>query len=603
MTVTLVLLLIVSLGPGMAAPTAPSLQELTQLVNQLRAQDAALRTQAAIRLGQLRDPRAVSLLAPLCKLPQYSEAACDILVRTGRDGVTALLKLTGSKEHWLRRQVISALGASNDPRAVTAVRAALKDADAGLRTIAVQALAPRADDRAIAEALFARLQDAAPAVRDAALTALQERPDPRLIAPLAGWLQSGNRGRMDTAIDKLQTLVRLGHTRALEPLLALAHDARPGARSSAIRAIATLADPRVSALCLTALRDPEAMVRQAAASAASFLADDPRLVEALLAALGDTDGGVRQAAAESLGLAKSDRALAALLQHLGGADAAARAGAIAGLGRTNHPQAITALLGLLAAGGGEAPRVVRALSLCTDPRIAETFLTLLPQADDNLRADLYGAFARLRDPRALEPLLAAVTGEQNRHLIMGALGALQALGDPRAADGVMTLYRTTQDGNLRGMALATLGALKDPRVFPLLLAALEMAHLRQYAIAGLAAYGGPQAFDTLAPMLNDRDQQVRAQVLEAMTTIDDPRAVPLLIAALGQPNPWVRLAIAQGLKKFGPQAHNAVGPLITVMEADPAVASRQRLAETLFAITGQAFGQDPAAWRAWLQGP
>ena len=666
--------------PGISAPPGkaqPSAQELTRLVNQLREKDAALRRQAVQRLMQLRDPRAVPLLEPLCKVPQISESACAILAHTGKEGVTALLKLAGAaKDRWLRLNIAKALSASNDPRAVKAMRNTLRDADAEFRALAVNALAPRLRDPAVREDLFARLKDTAPRVRDAALNALQDQVDPRLVEPLAGWLQAADPQKIGGAAARLQAigdararqplqaaltrclerlpagtefahaadkpwattalasvLRALTHLRDVDTAMALTKDRRPWARAAAVDAISRLADPRAAEVCLAALRDPNPVVYAAAVSAAYYQYEDPRLQEALLAACRDRSAGIRamalerlpdlapdrllpvladavrdeneyirSVAATRLGTVNDPRAVKLLLALLDEADRNSRRAAITALGRTNDPQAVEALLARLRPEDADAPDIAAALSACTDPRLGQAFLALLPKAnDERLRAALYAGLGSVGEPRALDMLLKALKTEKGKHANQSVLAALGVLGDARAADPVFAFYQQAKDNDLRGRALQTLGILKDPRVLPLLLAALDQVQLRRYAIAGLAAYGGPQAFDALAPLLNERDRLVQRQVVEAMGELDDPRAVPLLIAALGQPNPWVRLAVAEGLKQCGPRAQLAVGPLITVMEKDPEVASRRLIADALFAITGQALGIDPAKWRAWQQ--
>jgi hypothetical protein len=118
---------------------------VNQLISQLSDKNSALRENAALELGEIKDTRA---LAPLI----LSLADPD-------DGV--------------RQNAAEALGRINDPRAVSSLIVALKDTDYTVRMRSASALGAIRDERSV-EPLSVALTDSDEHVRNAAAFALDE---------------------------------------------------------------------------------------------------------------------------------------------------------------------------------------------------------------------------------------------------------------------------------------------------------------------------------------------------------------------------------------------------------------------------------------------
>lgn len=179
----------------------------------------------------------------------------------------------------------------------------------------------------------------------------------------------------------------------------------------------------------------------------------------------------------------------------------------------------------------------------------------------NRRANAASALGYLENPRAFEPLLAA-------------------LDDP------CTL--------VRAQALLALAELRDRRALGPLLATLAYAHANPLevwafeAVYGLAALGGKQAIDAVLGAAQHPSLAMRLRVFRVLGERKIKRAVPLLIAALqDNPEPFGRQAAASALQQIGDPA--AIEPLIAALE-DPA---NRRIAVYLLSALGY-FG-DPRA--------
>ena len=76
---------------------------------------------------------------------------------------------------------------------------------------------------------------------------------------------------------------------------------------------------------------------------------------------------------------------------------------------------------------------------------------------------------RLRDPRAVEPLISLIPEFGMRYLVAVALGQI---GDPRAFDALADMLSWEERTNIRDEVVRGLGLLGDARAIPLLLPVL-----------------------------------------------------------------------------------------------------------------------------------
>lgn len=247
-----------------------------------------------------------------------------------------------------------------------------------------------------------------------------------------------------------------------------------------------------------------------------------------------------------------------------------------------------------------------ALQAIGSPAIAPLCAAL--QDGDPLRgAGAATVLGALRDPRGVEPLLAALSREQALEAVIGALGdighpaavrALVALFQPRylhlteqTAQALVkigtpareTLIAVLSDRNQADMArywaavvLARLGwqpqkdalgiaywvQMQDwdkcgqmgPQAFDPLEAELRAGippGARQNIAGVLARLGGPRAVESLTGLLHDGDSGVRRTAVGALATLGGPRAVEAMAVALQDGDGDVRRTAVQSLIKSG----------------------------------------------------
>ena len=160
------------------------------------------------------------------------------------------------------------------------------------------------------------------------------------------------------------------------------------------------------------------------------------------------------------------------------------------------------------------------------PNDLEQAIKALRSADPAVSVKAAEALGEMRDPRAIGPLIAAVT-DGSRDLCRAAARALKEIDDPRA---------------LKPLLVAGLASAETDTPFMRVGQALEILQDRR-------------AFDLLVPALRDHDETVRRNAAYILGRLGDPRAIePLSIALLGTTihklevsrlSPWVGQEIAE----------------------------------------------------------
>ena len=125
----------------------------------------------------------------------------------------------------------------------------------------------------------------------------------------------------------------------------------------------------------------------------------------------------------------------------------------------------------------------------------------------------------------------------------------------------LLLALASPDPGVRDHAAEELGKIADPRAIGPLLRALsdEYWRVREYASWALGEIGDPQAGDALLGMLDDPVGDVQQSVRHALTKLRDTRLIPRLIQELSHPEEWVRYESALLLADIGDQS--AIAPL------------------------------------------
>ncbi|HUW12272.1 MAG TPA: HEAT repeat domain-containing protein [Anaerolineae bacterium] len=278
------------------------------LIEALRDWDSAIRSAAALSLGQIGDPL----------------------------GVEPLISVLSDKESRVRRTAVEALGAIGDTRAVEALIKALRDSNPSVRFAAAGALGQIGDSRAVTP-LVGALRDSSEGVDQAAATALGRIRDDRAVEPLIRMLRSW---RWSVRLAASQALGAIGDTRALRPLIAALRDEYGEVRSAASGALGQIGGEAV-ALLTVAFRDEDRVVRLLVTRGLGQ-AGQPA-VEALIEGSQDVDWAVRAEVARAWGKIGDSRAVELLAEMVHDGHGEVRQRACQALGEIGDSQAVQPL--------------------------------------------------------------------------------------------------------------------------------------------------------------------------------------------------------------------------------------------------------------------
>lgn len=290
--------------------------------------------------------------------------------------------------------------------------------------------------------------------------------------------------------------------------------------------------------------------------------DRKSMFAALFRRIAGGDAAEERAAREELLRIVQPEDVPLLRDRLGAASAVVREAAAAALWRTNDPEAAALLVDRLLDPRDRHAAAWKAL-LASPPR------------------DLCVAAARLRMPRLFD------RRERAKISADGVRDLVDLLADAEARAAGEWLYRVAVEAawtSAREAAVAALARRRDPAVTEAALALLEE--------------GGPLA---------------RERAGDLLAALGEKRAVPLLVASLQKrlaararreetpaaPAPLLGQGIAVGSGR-SPLGYNAF--LGREDDAAPPVAFDRPPPElaALHSLTGKTFGEDVAAWRAWL---
>jgi HEAT repeat protein len=263
---------------------------------------------------------------------------------------------------------------------------------------------------------------------------------------------------------------------------------------------------------------------------------------------------------------------------------------------------------------------VAGLAFAPDDRTVNLLLPLLDDRDPAVRSDVYKLLAKLKDARAITPVVhrladhgppareafdalakepayadpitrafeSALTHQNTRMKILAA----EELARWKGAGTVDTLIETLaseSDAAVRRAMISTLARLKDPRAIPPLVNRLRED--REPASEALTAFG-PAAEKALIGVLKAtaNDKEVRLAACRILKTVGTKESVTVLRGTAADPDSDISLAAVEAWQKIDPDSLTPlVASIVDMQSTDPARhrAGLERLAEAKFDKTQQ----------------
>jgi HEAT repeat protein len=571
------------------------------LIGCLTSDDADLRIQAALILGERRDRRAVPALVGA--LDDFNvnvrfHAIEALGALHARDAVEHLTRIAECGDFFLAFPAIQALARLGDssvaPRLVPLLndellRATVAEALGGLgdELVVLPLLKllnqPNAPTEVVADALaglYERYQDRygageqiagvarrmiSPAGTQNLLDAVDRVGSDRLrgIARVIGWLSGPAAQRALTRLlgqrtvraQVVEALVRYG-AGVVDLLIEQLQAEDLDTRQAAAVALGRIGDRRATPALVAALTDPELALP--AAGALAHLGDGDAF-EALLGLLGHGDTAVRQA-------------VIAALNSIGHADMPARIAAL-----LDDPDPVVRESAVRVAGYfGYRECLGRVLELCVDSSeaVRRAAIDHLPFFDD----------------RSTIPVLLHALDSGTPAVRAGAATALARLDE---SDALAPLVRALADGDpwVRYFALRSIGAFGDATVAPAVVGVLKQDPAGQVRLAAIDALGRldpPDLVAIIKPLTVSSDADLARAAIQALGHTKDARAQPILENLGRGADVWRRLAAVVAIGVRGGVDAASTLQWVAAADADPDVAHAAIAALALIGCRGGA---------------
>ncbi|MCT7957425.1 HEAT repeat domain-containing protein [Laspinema palackyanum] len=508
-------------------------------------------------LGWLEGPAIAETLAELLSEPSVREIVLEALVRHGPSAAELLIAQLDAEDLDTRSCAIVALGRIGSQKAVPALMAQLLHTESELVMITTNALA-QIGDRSSYEALIGLLGHHEVSVRLGAIAALNS----------------------------------LGHPAMPERVLTLIKDENPYVRESAIKIAGYFAYPNCIDLLFQLCQDPEERVRRAAIEHLPYLEQEERALGVLQQALRQDTPTVRAAAARACGEIEHLAAYEYLLEALADEDSWVRYYAVSATSKLTHTQRegeesrrsaisqtpdLFEILQNLALHDPAFPvraSATEALGYWGSDKAVPILAAIAEedgQDEDLVRAALR-ALGRIEHPSALAPLLNALNSPQAERRL-DALQAFKERGGTEAGVALQWLGAADPETRVVTAAIDSLARMGTPSAVASLLDLTVDPTCRDTCIQTLATRGGTHQsnrlkhsrehsgivsieayIEAIGRGLRHVHPAVRTAVVEILTRLKHPEASELLILALDDSDPHVRLAAVTALGHLGNHA-------------------------------------------------
>ncbi|MDY0060935.1 MAG: HEAT repeat domain-containing protein [Myxococcota bacterium] len=446
------------------------------LFHVLQGADLNAATEAARKLGELKDKRAVPELARAARSPHaplriaaveaigligemnvlkdllgFSDLSADAKIRAaqliaalpdparaGNGQVYLLLNGSGKDSATAATQ----LGATRSAQVVPWLVQALGHAEAETRRAAAEALGVIGDPRALAP--LAEAAGRLPAEREvmsAQVIGIMSAQSLDSILRLAG---DGNVNIRTLATEALGHQVRRtprAANQALPVLAARVADPAPEVRTAALNALGMMeGNQQALPLLLKSTADPATEARAAAAAAlASYRS--PAGTQELLKLLEDEEDAVRLKAITSCRLRREEAAVLPLINYRTHRNPEIKRAVMQALATINPPSLHNSLREVYSEAVFDTdPEVrlasVQGLKVIQDPRVLDVMSVLLQDGDQRVKVATLRAYGEAGFPQAIQPLLAALQDVKEPEVKIAALDGLLAL---KAKESIPTL--------------------------------------------------------------------------------------------------------------------------------------------------------------------
>lgn len=241
-------------------------------------------------------------------------------------------------------------------------------------------------------------------------------------------------------------------------------------------------------------------------------------------------------------------------------------------------------------GWQERARSATALGQLGDPRAVEPLIAVMrdKREDSDVKLAAAEALGRIKDP-SIVPQLCEQLSNIDEWASPRLAQVITAFGTD-AVDALLENMDAATSLNARVWSAQVLGKIKDRRATPALIQRLHdrSEQMRVSVASALGDIGDNRAFRPLLEViLRDPVAAVRSQVAAALGRIGDEGALPILVAALRDPDYWTRFRALEAIEALGASDTTPIEGALS--DPNPEVRKRAALALERLGILDQVF--------------
>jgi len=288
----------VGIGEAMTRPADEAVPLLITLLEKIDRYELDEMIEVITFLGESGDPRAVSPMCRVLEDSDYTWPGAEVAIALGNLGdpaaVDSLLKVVASGLPYTRYKAVEALGKIGDSRALGPLLQALKTNDPDTGDKSIEALGNIGDCRALGPLVTVLRTGQSEIVRNDAAIALGKIREPAAVPALIDALMED-----DDDLVRLGAAVSLsafGSKKSREALIKALEDEDWRVRHAVVISLGKIADPCVAGPLAQVLKEDESPVVRAGAAEALGRIGGSEIKRFLAGALQDKDEDVRAAA-------------------------------------------------------------------------------------------------------------------------------------------------------------------------------------------------------------------------------------------------------------------------------------------------------------------
>lgn len=343
-----------------------------------------------------------------------------------------------------------------------------------------------------------------------------------------------------------EILVILKDSSCVSPLISLFNHATPDIKRNILKILSSIWDSACKRLVISALYDKAYPVRLFAVRCLSQKKDSES-VQPLIKKLDEGDAQVNKLVIEALATIGDKQAALTVIKYLQSDDLLLRQTATDCLIALDNPEIVPGIIDLMKSDDVNIRRCgVEVLNNLKDSRTSEILLHAIKDADWWVRQIATDALAEIKGEAVIKGFVAMLedTDERVRRC---AVEFFNVVPTPFAFSSLLKLL-DDPDWWVKQKAVIALGKLKDEKAIDPLLAMIHDREVSWVVPSALADIGGQTVEVSLRDLLSFSEKHIRKEAIKAITRMNTASAVSDLMKCLADQDEEVRIEAIASLK-------------------------------------------------------